>query len=115
MVTVGNKVTGEDDLLFLREHVGDDLLAYCRRSSWVRAQEQGRAHGELEPHDIDTFRGLRAALDSRGKDWEIFQEQAVEFHLRNATAWANQATGIDLAAQVDTGFRHGPAALTPAM
>ncbi len=115
LAVIGNKVTGEDDLLFLKEHVGDDLLAYCEHSSWVRAREQGRPHGELEPHNLHTLRQLRAALDARTKDWETFQKQAVEFHLRNAAAWANQATGTDLAGQVDPGFRHGPAASASAM
>jgi CO dehydrogenase maturation factor len=110
VAVVGNKVTGEDDLLFLKEHVGDDLLAHCEQSSFVRAQEQGRGHGDLEPHNTRTLDRLRAAVDARTKDWTAFQQHAVDFHLRNATAWANQATGQDLAAQVDPDFRHGPAA-----
>ncbi|MET9880030.1 ATP-binding protein [Actinacidiphila glaucinigra] len=112
LAVVGNKVQDEDDLLFLKEHVGDDLLAYCAHSSWVRAQEQGRGQGELEPHNLHTLRQLRAALDARSKDWTAFQAHAVEFHLRNAAAWANQATGRNLADQIDPEFRHGPAALT---
>ncbi|MFD4551295.1 ATP-binding protein [Streptomyces sp. NPDC058466] len=114
IAVVGNKVTGEDDLLFLKEHVGDDLLTSFQHSSWVRAQEQGRAQGDLEPHNQHALRTLRAALDARTKDWTAFQEHAVAFHLRNAAAWADRATGSDLAAQVDPGFRHGPAALEPA-
>ncbi|MER7213608.1 ATP-binding protein, partial [Streptosporangium sp. NPDC020145] len=31
-----------------------------------------------------------------------------EFHLRNARAWANRATGEDLAAQIDPEFVFGP-------
>ncbi|MEV6055081.1 adenylyl-sulfate kinase [Streptomyces sp. NPDC052107] len=112
VAVVGNKVTGEDDLLFLKEHVGDDLLAHFAHSSYVRAKEQGRGHGELEPHNTRTLDLLRAAVDARPKDWAAFQKHAVEFHLRNAAAWANEATGQDLAAQVDPDFHHGPAALT---
>jgi CO dehydrogenase maturation factor len=112
IAVVGNKVTGEDDLLFLKEHVGDDLLAHCEQSSYVRAQEQGRGHGELEPHNTRTMDRLRAAVDARRKDWVAFQRHAVQFHLRNATAWADEATGQDLATQVDPDFRHGPTALT---
>ncbi|RZB14450.1 ATP-binding protein [Streptomyces sp. F001] len=108
---VGNKVTGEDDLDFLRLHIGDDLVAHCEQSAWVRAQEQGRGHGELEPHNARALDRLRAAVDARPKDWATFQRHAVEFHLRNAAAWANDATGHDLTAQVDPDFRHGPAAL----
>ncbi|MGW2962486.1 ATP-binding protein [Streptomyces sp. NPDC001220] len=111
VAVVGNKVSGADDLAFLRERVGDDLLAHCELSSYVRAQEQGRAGGALEPHNSRAMDRLRAAVDARAKDWDAFQRHAVEFHLRNATAWANAATGRDLAAQVDPDFRHGPAAL----
>lgn len=111
VAVVGNKVTGEDDLDFLRTHVGDDLVAHCEQSSYVRAHEQGREHGELEPHNARTLDRLRAAVDARPKDWTAFQRHAVDFHLRNATAWANAATGQDLAAQVDPQFQHGPEAL----
>ncbi|MFB7112042.1 ATP-binding protein [Streptomyces sp. NPDC056291] len=112
VAVVGNKVTGEDDLLFLKEHVGDDLLAHCEQSSFVRAQEQGRGQGELEQHNAHTLEQLRASVDARPKDWAAFQRHAVRFHLRNAAAWADEATGQDLATQVDPDFQHGPAALT---
>jgi CO dehydrogenase maturation factor len=113
VAVIGNKVTGEDDLLFLKEHVGEHLLTYVRHSSWVRAQEQGRPQGDLEPHNIHALRQMRTALDARTKDWTAFQEHAVAFHLRNAAAWADRATGTDLSAQIDPGFRHGPTALEP--
>ena len=111
VAVVGNKVTGEDDLLFLKEHVGEDLLAHCEQSPYVRTQEQGRSHGELEPHNTRTLDRLRAAVDARPKDWAAFQKHAVDFHLRNAAAWANEVTGQDLATQVDPDFQHGPTAL----
>ncbi|MEU2735941.1 ATP-binding protein [Streptomyces sp. NPDC007095] len=113
IAVIGNKVTGEDDLLFLKEHVGDDLLTYVRHSSWVRSQEQGRPHGDLEPHNIHALGHMRTALDARTKDWTAFQEHAVALHLRNAAAWADRATGTDLSAQIDPDFRHGPTALVP--
>ncbi|MEU6493410.1 ATP-binding protein [Streptomyces sp. NPDC046994] len=111
VAVVGNKVTGEDDLDFLRVHVGEDLIAHCEQSSYVRALEQCRDHGELEPHNTRTLDRLRAAVDARPKDWAAFQQHAVDFHLRNAAAWANAATGLDLAAQVDPDFEHGSEAL----
>jgi CO dehydrogenase maturation factor len=89
LAVVGNKVTGEDDLLFLKEQVGDHLLTYFQHSSWVRAQEQGRSQGELEPHNIHALCQLRTALDTRTKDWTAFQEHAGALHLRNAAAWAD--------------------------
>src|ERR1700738_3723902 len=42
---VGNKVTGADDLDFLRAHTGTDLVAWLDASAFVRAQEQGRGKG----------------------------------------------------------------------
>jgi CO dehydrogenase maturation factor len=111
VAVVGNKVTGEDDLLFLKEHVGDDLVAHCVTSRHVRDREQGRPGSELEAHNTHALSLLRDAVDARTKDWVTFQRRAVEFHLRNAAAWADRATGQDLAAQVDPDFRHGPAAL----
>jgi len=112
LAVIGNKVTGEDDLLFLKQEVGDDLLTHLVHSSAVRAAEQGRSEGELEPHNVHALRMLREAVDSCPRDWPTLHRHAVEFHLRNARAWADRATGLDLAAQVDPGYVPGPPALT---
>jgi CO dehydrogenase maturation factor len=112
LAVVGNKVTSEDDRLFLKEHVGDDLLVCFGHSDWVRAREQGRHTGVLELEHRLALEELRTAVDLRTKDWEAFQRQAIEFHLRNARAWADRATGQDLSTQVDPDFPHGPAALS---
>ncbi|SEE76688.1 CO dehydrogenase maturation factor [Streptomyces sp. 3213] len=112
LAVIGNKVTGEDDLLFLKQKVGDDLLTHLVHSSAVRAAEQGRSEGELEPHNVHALRMLREAVDSCPRDWPTLHRHAVEFHLRNARAWADHATGLDLAAQVDPGYVPGPPALT---
>ncbi|MFF0089659.1 ATP-binding protein [Streptomyces canus] len=114
IAVIGNKVTGEDDLLFLKEHVGDDLLAHLVQSPWVRAAEQGRTDGDLaslEPHNRHALTILRETVDSQPRDWAQLHRHAVEFHLRNARSWANDATGLDLAAQVDPDFVPGPASL----
>lgn len=47
---------------------------------------------------------MRSAVDGTRRDWVRFTRQAAEFHLRNATAWANDRVGEDLAAQVDPEF-----------
>ncbi len=113
LAVVGNKVSGPDDVSFLQEHVGDDLLACLEYSPYVRAQEQGR-HGsleELESVNQAALERLHAAVEARPKDWATFQAHAVAFHRKNAAAWANSATGQDLAAQIDPDFVHGPNAL----
>ncbi|MET9391177.1 ATP-binding protein [Streptomyces sp. NPDC006624] len=116
IAVVGNKVTSEDDLLFLKAQVGDDLLTHLVQSPWVRAAEQGRtqpgldALDSLEPHNLHALRVLRETVDSHVRDWDRLHRHAVEFHLRNARAWGDARTGEDLTAQVDPEYVPGPAA-----
>jgi CO dehydrogenase maturation factor len=113
LAVVGNKVTGPEDAAFLREQVGEDLLACVEYSPYVRAAEQGRQAGleRLEEVNRLALERMRAAVESRTKDWAAFQAQAVAFHLKNAAAWGSRVAGQDLAAQIDPDFTHGPAAL----
>jgi CO dehydrogenase maturation factor len=105
---VGNKVQGREDLAFLRDRVGDDLLVTLGQSDWVRALERGaqRPFEELEQpvrRALDTVRQAAVATYPL-RDWERYTRQMVHFHLKNATSWGNERTGEDLAAQVDPGF-----------
>ncbi|MGW5235992.1 ATP-binding protein [Streptomyces nodosus] len=105
---VGNKVQGQDDIDFLRDEVGDDLLVTVGQSDWVRSMEKGRPlrFGLLEEADRNALRALQAAADATYelRDWERYTRQMVHFHLKNATSWGNERTGADLAAQIDPGF-----------
>ncbi|MGW1885724.1 ATP-binding protein [Streptomyces sp. NPDC001970] len=112
---VGNKVQGQDDLDFLREQVGEDLLVAVGHSDWVRAMEKGRPthFGQLEEHNRAALRTLQTEADASygGRDWERYTRQMVHFHLKNAKSWGNAKTGVDLAAQIDPAFVLGePAA-----
>jgi len=111
---VGNKVHDADDVAFLRDHVGDALLCWLGQSAAVRGMEQGRPFGigDLTAADRAALATLRSAVDDRPKDWPKFARQAVEFHVKNARAWANAAVGEDLEAQVDPGFTLGETSLT---
>jgi CO dehydrogenase maturation factor len=106
IAVVGNKVHGVEDVDFLRKHAGDSLLAWIGHSSMVRAMEKGQPTSldDLEPENRATLASIRAAVDARPKQWEKFHRQTVEFHLRNATAWASSSVGEDLALQVDPAF-----------
>ncbi|MEU6646555.1 AAA family ATPase [Saccharomonospora sp. NPDC046836] len=108
LVVVGNKVTDADDVDFLREQVGADLLGWIGTSKHVRAAERGHARpiGDLEPHNLGTLRTMLSTVDATTRDWVRYQAQAVEFHLRNARAWA----GTELADQVDPDFVPAPLA-----
>jgi CO dehydrogenase maturation factor len=109
---VGNKVTGPEDVAYLREHTGNDLAACLGASGYVRAQEQGRDKGfdSLEPANRTALARLQMEVDSVPQDWARFTRQAVQFHLKNAKAWGDRATGVDLGAQVDPDFVMGPEA-----
>ncbi|WP_203993738.1 ATP-binding protein [Sphaerisporangium rufum] len=109
VAVVGNKVHSAADVAFLREQVGDDLLVCLEHSPAVRAMEQGRPFtlDDLEPSGRQALGVLAAQVAGRPKDWAKFGRQAVEFHIRNARAWANRATGADLIGQIDPDFVFG--------
>ncbi|WP_418958318.1 ATP-binding protein [Streptomyces tritici] len=114
---VGNKVQGPDDLDFLREEVGDDLLVTVGHSDWVRAMEKGRPtrFELLEADNRMALQSLQNAADDSyaHRDWERYTRQMVHFHLRNAESWGNAKTGADLAAQVDPDFVLGEGLSAP--
>jgi CO dehydrogenase maturation factor len=114
VAVMGNKVTDDADVEFLREQVGDALVGWLGVSSLVRAAERGehRSLESLEQQNREALDIMRARVDATAKDWSEFQRHAVHFHLRNASAWANDRAGFDLGAQVDPDFEHGPAALS---
>lgn len=108
LVALGNKIEDGRDEAFLRERLGDALLAAVPRSGFVRAMERGEAPpiAELEPRVLGGLEVLRGALDGAERDWDAMHRRSVEFHLKNAVSWANAAVGMDLAGQVDPAFRY---------
>jgi CO dehydrogenase maturation factor len=106
---VGNKVEDGADLQFLQSALGDSLLACFGRSGYVRATERGSPQpiDALEPGNRAVLNAMVAVTDDTTRDWERYTRQAVQFHLRNAIAWANAKVGEDLAEQVDPEFRLG--------
>ncbi|MBB2938823.1 CO dehydrogenase maturation factor [Amycolatopsis bartoniae] len=108
LAVVGNKVADEEDVAFLRDELGDDLLCWLTGSGHVRAAERGRARPvtALEEHNLTALAHILSTVDSCERDWVRYHRQAVEFHLRNARSWA----GADLAEQVDPEFVPGPLA-----
>jgi CO dehydrogenase maturation factor len=113
LAVIGNKVASPEDAQYLREQTGDDLIGCFGQSPFVRAQERGGplTLSDLEPANLALLAALRARVDAQVKDWDAYQRTAVDFHLRNAAAWASRAVGEDLSAQVDPEFV--PALLCP--
>jgi CO dehydrogenase maturation factor len=106
---LGNKVSDAADLAYLRGEVGDALLGCLTPSPWVRAAERGAVApvAQLEAENLTVLGSVLAALDGCSRDWAAYHRATVAFHLRNAAAWGDRATGADLAAQVDPGFVPG--------
>ncbi|GHO52346.1 ATP-binding protein [Ktedonobacter robiniae] len=109
---IGNKVESEEDVQFLREQVGADLLTWLGRSAYVRAQEKGQylPFECLEPEHAQALVTMKQALDSGQKDWEKLYAQTVEFHRKNALGWANASLGEDVTSQIDPAFSLAEAA-----
>ncbi len=107
---IGNKVSGPADIEFLRREVGDDLLACLRLSAPIAAVEQGHRLNikDLDPENRQVLGQMQEIVDATIRDPHRVLAQMHEIHLRNARAWANAATGIDLADQIDPDFRFGP-------
>ncbi|MEU6895287.1 ATP-binding protein [Streptomyces sp. NPDC046557] len=105
---IGNKVQGPEDIEFLQDEVGEDLLVTVGHSDWVRAMERGRpaAFELLEATNRLALQVLQdAAEDSYAdRDWVRYTRQMVHFHVKNAESWGNAKTGADLTQQVDPGF-----------
>ena len=108
---VGNKVHDAEEVAFLRRELGDDLLVCAPQSAAVRAMERGAALRleTLEPEMAGALEEMRRAVDATSKDWETYQRDAVDFHVRNALSWANTQVGVDLTLQIDPEFTMPPA------
>jgi CO dehydrogenase maturation factor len=107
---VGNKVSDDSDLVFLRSEVGEDMVAWFGCSAHVRATERGEAGpiDQLEQANRSALRTLGDLVDLAPKDWAAYQRHALDFHLRNAASWGNARTGVDLVSQIDPDFVPGP-------
>lgn len=106
ITVIGNKIETEDDVAFLRNQVGDDLLTCFGRSQYVRAMEKGTylPFQHLEEEHQRTLKVMQQAVDACEKDWQKFSQQTLDFHRKNALAWANATVGEDLTRQIDPDY-----------
>ncbi len=103
---IGNKVDDEQDIAFIQEHVGDDLVATFSHSKYIRAMEKGQflPITEMEKRNKEALDRIISEIDKRTKNWERYYDLAVEFHKKNAESWANEEAGQDLTKQIDSNF-----------
>src|SRR5580700_6254652 len=71
LAVVGNKVQHQPDADFLREHIGDGLLACFGHEPALRAMEQGRPFdlADLGPGARPALQTLQDTVDAQVKDW----------------------------------------------
>lgn len=112
LAVAGNKTQTDEDVAFLREHTGADLLTWLGHEPAIRAMEQGHPFSldDLSPATRVALRVLQERLDAQPRDWDRYTRQAVDFHLKNGRNWASAAAGEDAAGQIDPDFSLGPGA-----
>ncbi len=103
---VGNKVVDAADSDFLQQHIGHDLITTLHSSAYVRSHEKGQLSSidNLEANNRSALEKIITTIDAQQKNWQRFYRDAVLFHRKNATSWANAAAGKDLEQQIDPDF-----------
>lgn len=104
---VGNKIENQDDIDFIKDQVGEDLIAIVNQSAFIKQIDKGKKlpiH-HLEKENTKAIHNIIAITDLQEKDWDTFYRQAIEFHIKNSHAWGNKATGKDLTQQIDPHFK----------
>lgn len=103
---IGNKIENDEDADFLEKQIGEDLIALIFASDFVKKIDRGQALpiSLLESDNQKAIEKIILTINQQKKDWNTFYRQAVEFHMKNAESWANEAVGKDLAQQIDPNF-----------
>lgn len=106
LAVLGNKIENEDDEQFIKDTVKEDYLGSFTRSKYVKQTERGSIPPltELESENGKVLETIKQKLDNSKRDWKKYFDQAVEFHLKNAKSWGNDAVGRDVTNQVDQVF-----------
>lgn len=108
LYVVANKIEDEGDLEFIREKVGDDLIAHLGSSKFVRQQERGvwADINKLEPENLKALQETLEKVMATPKDWEKYQKLGIAFHKIKAESWGNAIYGGDLMQQIDPNFSY---------
>ena len=106
---IGNKIEDDDDVNFIREHCGQDLIGYMTKSSWVKKSEQSTSPSitTLEPENKKVLELLLQEANKHPRDWQKYWQTGQDFHSLNvakAKGWANEVVGLDLTEQTDPDF-----------
>ena len=82
---VANKINGDEDIKFIRDNIGDDLVAVLGLSDFVKAYERGKVLSweELESGNLEALFRIKQELDFSNRDWEKLYRYAIDFHIKN--------------------------------
>lgn len=105
---VGNKVETAEDEAFIRERIGDDVIACMGKSNYVRNLEKGifADIAELEDDNKHVIQTILTHIAPLKRDWAKYQENGLKFHKHAAESWANAVYGCDLMEQYDPEFSY---------
>jgi CO dehydrogenase maturation factor len=109
LFVIGNKVRSQADVDYLRAEAGDHLAGWASESDFVRSAERGEflPLAALEPGNLALLGTLREIVDAQVKDWDRYQRQAIEMHLKNARGNAGLIAQVDESFRLDDGVKMG--------
>lgn len=83
---IGNKIEGAEDLEFIRDHVGDDLVATIGKSGYIKSLEKGifKDLSELESEIRDALQDMQSCVDAVELDYETKHRYTVMIHQKTA-------------------------------
>lgn len=114
LFVVANKIEDTDDLEFVQNKVGDNLIAHMSFSKFVKEQERGKYKdiSLLEQPNLDALQKIMDKIQSIPKDWDKYQSTGEAFHKIKAEGWGNIFCGTDLSKQVDSKFSYKETAIS---
>jgi CO dehydrogenase maturation factor len=108
LFVIGNKIENDSDIDFIKNTVGDDLIASLTKSDYIRDFEKGivRPIDQLEDNNVGTLQTILDKTDSLTRDWKKYQETGLKFHKAAADGWADAIFGLDTMDFVDPYFSY---------
>lgn len=108
LYVVGNKIENDDDEAFIKDKVGEDLIACLTKSDYIRHFEKGivKPVRELEAENIAVLKTILETTDSLSRDWKKYQETGLKFLKAAGDGWLSRSLGMDVMDLVDPDFSY---------
>lgn len=100
-LVIGNKIESEGDKEFIRERVDEEILGFVERSQDIKRYEQGEyeAFENFVEANSKVLGEVRERLKSLDKDWNNYQQNLKEIHVKTCKSWYNDYHSMDLTKQ----------------